>query len=178
MRRQTACKWARLYREAGPDGLEDRSSRPYQSPRTLPEETVRAILAACHDLDYGPDRLAPLAGIPPLDHRRRPAPPRPVALRDRDRPTGILNRHLSALRSAARSKSPTIQETTSFRREVPAVAYDGPSARTTVAASSRRGSALTSRPTRSAPASSTMAPHAVAVVNPCTIAVAGAPCRP
>jgi hypothetical protein len=44
--RQTATNRVRRYRAEGPDGLEDRSSRPRRSPRSLAPEQVAAILAA------------------------------------------------------------------------------------------------------------------------------------
>ena len=44
--RQTATKWVRRYRAEGPDGLEDRSSRPRRSPRSLAPEQAAAIASA------------------------------------------------------------------------------------------------------------------------------------
>jgi transposase InsO family protein len=62
--RSTAYKWVRRYREEGPAGLLDRSSRPHRLPRALAAEEVAAILAARHHRRYGPHRLAPLTGHP------------------------------------------------------------------------------------------------------------------
>jgi len=92
--RQTATKWVRRYRANGPDGLEDRSSRPGRSPRALPGETVEAILVARHELGFGPHRLAPVVGVPrstigDVLHRHGLS-----RLRDRDRPTGIPIRYV------------------------------------------------------------------------------------
>jgi transposase InsO family protein len=92
--RQTATKWVRRYRECGPEGLEDRSSRPHRSPRSLPRETVEAILVTRHELGVGPHRLAPRLGIPRStigDVLRRHGLSR---LADRDRPTGIPIRYV------------------------------------------------------------------------------------
>jgi len=92
--RQTASKWVRRHRRSGPDGLEDRSSRPFRSPRSLPRERVEAILAARHDLGQGPHRLASALGIPRStigDVLRRHGLSR---LADRDRPTGIPIRYV------------------------------------------------------------------------------------
>jgi transposase InsO family protein len=92
--RQTATKWVRRYRELGVAGLEDRTSRPHRSPRTLSEERVRAILVARHELAVGPHRLAPLVGSPRStigDVLRRHGLSR---LADRDRPTGIPIRYV------------------------------------------------------------------------------------
>ncbi len=92
--RQTATKWLCRYREAGADGLEDRSSRPQRSPRSLPDEQVAAILAGRHELGVGPHRLAPVLGVPRStigDVLRRHGLSR---LADRDRPTGIPIRYV------------------------------------------------------------------------------------
>ena len=92
--RQTATKWVRRYRELGPAGLEDRSSRPHRSPRALPDAQVAAILAARHELGVGPHRLAPVVGSPRStigDVLRRHGLSR---LADRDRPTGIPIRYV------------------------------------------------------------------------------------
>ena len=92
--RQTATKWVRRYRESGQEGLEDRSSRPHRSPRSLPRETVEAILVTRHELGVGPHRLAPIVEVPRStigDVLRRHGLSR---LADRDRPTGIPIRYV------------------------------------------------------------------------------------
>jgi len=92
--RQTATKWVRRYRAEGPDGLEDRSSRPRRSPRALAPEQVAAILAARHELGVGPHRLAPVVGSPRSTITgvlRRHGLSR---LRDRDRPSGVPIRYV------------------------------------------------------------------------------------
>ena len=40
----TAYKWLRRYRQAGWDGLQDRSSRPRRSPRSTPERLIEEII--------------------------------------------------------------------------------------------------------------------------------------
>ncbi len=41
---RTVAKWVRRYRTEGPTGLQDRSSRPWRSPRaTSPELTERVV---------------------------------------------------------------------------------------------------------------------------------------
>lgn len=92
--RQTATKWVRRYRAEGLDGLEDRSSRPQRSPRSLAPEQVAAILAARHELGLGPHRLAPVVGSPRStisDVLRRHGLSR---LGDRDRPSGVPIRYV------------------------------------------------------------------------------------
>lgn len=92
--RQTATKWVRRYRAEGLNGLEDRSSRPRRSPRSLAPEQVAAILAARHELGLGPHRLAPVVGSPRStisDVLRRHGLSR---LRDRDRPSGVPIRYV------------------------------------------------------------------------------------
>jgi transposase InsO family protein len=92
--RQTATKWVRRYRTEGLDGLEDRSSRPHRSPRSLAPEQVAAILAARHELGLGPHRLAPVVGSPRStisDVLRRHGLSR---LGDRDRPSGVPIRYV------------------------------------------------------------------------------------
>jgi len=92
--RQTATKWVRRYRAQGLAGLEDRSSRPHRSPRSLAPAQVAAILAARHELGLGPHRLAPVVASPRStigDVLRRHGLSR---LRDRDRPSGVPIRYV------------------------------------------------------------------------------------
>jgi transposase InsO family protein len=92
--RATAYKWLRRYRAGGLAGLEDRSSRPHRSPRTLPEAQVAAILVARHDHRVGPHRLVHLTGSPRStigDVLRRHGLSR---LRDLERPSGIPIRYV------------------------------------------------------------------------------------
>jgi transposase InsO family protein len=92
--RQTAAKWVRRYRAEGLAGLEDRSSQPRRSPRRLTPERVAAILAARHELGFGPHRLALVVGSPRStigDVLRRHGLSR---LRDRDRPSGVPIRYV------------------------------------------------------------------------------------
>jgi transposase len=42
--RPTATRWAQRYRERGPAGMADRSSRPHRSPRRTPQRIVRKIV--------------------------------------------------------------------------------------------------------------------------------------
>ncbi len=42
--RATATRWADRYREQGPAGMADRSSRPHRAPRRTPQPAVRRIV--------------------------------------------------------------------------------------------------------------------------------------
>lgn len=60
--RQSAAKWVRRYREAGLEGLRDRSSRPRRSPRSTPVELVQKIEALRRERWTGV-RIAQAAGL-------------------------------------------------------------------------------------------------------------------
>jgi transposase InsO family protein len=92
--RQTATKWVRRYRDAGSDGLEDRTSRPHRSPRALPQARVEAILVARHELGVGPHRLAAVLDEPRSTIGDVLARHGLSRLADRDRPTGIPIRYV------------------------------------------------------------------------------------
>jgi transposase InsO family protein len=62
--RQTAHKWWRRYRESGPIGLEDRSSRPRRCPTKTSPKVERRVVELRRRHQLGPARLAPRAGIP------------------------------------------------------------------------------------------------------------------
>lgn len=55
--RATAYKWLRRYQEAGLPGLEDRSSRPTNSPRRTSSEVEARVAAARLQWRVGPDQL-------------------------------------------------------------------------------------------------------------------------
>ena len=93
--RQTATKWVRRYRTEGLVGLEDRSSRPHRSPRTL--APARA--------DRGDPCRPPRAGVRPPSPGTVVGSPRSTItdvlrrhglsrLRDRDRPSGVPIRYV------------------------------------------------------------------------------------
>jgi transposase InsO family protein len=92
--RATAYKWLRRYREHGPEGLENRSTRPLRSPRALSADQVQCILKLRRGLKRGPHRLAGILGIPAstiYDILRRTGFSR---LRDLDRSTSIPIRYV------------------------------------------------------------------------------------
>jgi transposase len=54
----TAARWAARYRELGPAGMADRSSRPHRCPNQLPERTERRIIKLRVTRRLGPARIA------------------------------------------------------------------------------------------------------------------------
>ena len=62
--RATADKWLARFRQHGPAGLADRSSRPRRCPHALSAAQVRRVLAARRRRRQGPHRLAWRLGMP------------------------------------------------------------------------------------------------------------------
>jgi transposase len=62
--RATAYKWLRRFRDEGPAGLADRSSRPHRSPRRLAGAVEQEILELRRERKLGPHRLAGITGRP------------------------------------------------------------------------------------------------------------------
>ena len=60
--RATGYKWLRRWREEGPNGLVDRSSRPQSCPSALSTARVRRICDQRDRTGWGPHRLAALTG--------------------------------------------------------------------------------------------------------------------
>jgi transposase InsO family protein len=61
----TAARWAARYRQAGPAGMTDRSSRPHTSPARLPLRTERRIAGLRVSRRLGPARIAFRLGLNP-----------------------------------------------------------------------------------------------------------------
>jgi hypothetical protein len=61
----TARRWADRYRQLGPAGMQDRSSRPHRCPHRLPERTERRILGLRVSRRWGPARIAYHLGLNP-----------------------------------------------------------------------------------------------------------------
>ena len=61
----TAKRWAQRYRQAGEAGMEDRSSRPYSSPRRTPRPVVRKIVHLRWKQRLGPVQIADRVGVAP-----------------------------------------------------------------------------------------------------------------
>ena len=60
---KTAKKWADRYREEGPDGMLDRSSRPHHQPNRTPQPVVRKIVHLRWKQRLGPVEIADRLGM-------------------------------------------------------------------------------------------------------------------
>jgi transposase InsO family protein len=63
--RPTAQRWAARYRDQGPAGMTDRSSRPHHSPWRTPTPLVRRIVHLRWTQRLGPAQIAPQVGLAP-----------------------------------------------------------------------------------------------------------------
>ena len=61
----TANRWAQRYRELGPDGMGDASSRPHHSPNRVPQPVVRKIVHLRWKQRLGPVQIADRVGLAP-----------------------------------------------------------------------------------------------------------------
>jgi transposase InsO family protein len=66
----TAARWAARYRQLGPAGMADRSSRPRHSPARLPARTERRIIGLRVTRRLGPARIAFQLGLNPATVHR------------------------------------------------------------------------------------------------------------
>ncbi|MFK4540459.1 transposase [Streptomyces tendae] len=95
----TAARWTGRYREHGPAGMQDRSSRPHHQPRRTPAAIEERVVRLRREHRTGPVRLAARCNIAastahrilvrhhlPAPARRCPAPPAPCAAPWRGRP--------------------------------------------------------------------------------------------
>jgi transposase InsO family protein len=61
----TAKRWADRYRQLGPGGMEDASSRPRHSPNRIPQPVVRKIVHVRWKQRLGPVQIAEQVGVAP-----------------------------------------------------------------------------------------------------------------
>ncbi len=61
---RTADRWAKRYRELGPDGMSDRSSRPRHSPRRTPTPVVRKVVHLRWKQRLGPVAIGAKLSMP------------------------------------------------------------------------------------------------------------------
>ena len=61
---RTAAKWAARYRDEGPDGMNDRSSRPHRQPNRTPQPMVRKIVHLRWKQRLGPVEIGDRLGMP------------------------------------------------------------------------------------------------------------------
>lgn len=93
----TAARWARRYRELGPAGMVDRSSRPHRSPSRTPTRTERRIIKVRVLRRWGPARIGYLLGIHPSTVHRVLSRYGIARLRWLDRPTGRVIRRIETV---------------------------------------------------------------------------------
>jgi transposase InsO family protein len=88
----TAARWAARYRQLGPAGMADRSSRPHHSPRRTPARTERRIIKVRVLRRWGPARIGWLLGLHPSTVHRVLARYQLARLAWLDRATGRVVR--------------------------------------------------------------------------------------
>ncbi|WP_344382589.1 IS481 family transposase, partial [Mycolicibacterium diernhoferi] len=91
----TAQRWASRYRELGPAGMADRSSRPHHSPNQTPTRTERRIIKVRVIRRWGPAQIGYLLGIHPSTVHRVLTRYGIARLRWLDRPTGRVIRRIN-----------------------------------------------------------------------------------
>ena len=90
----TAQRWASRYRELGPAGMADRSSRPHRSPNQTPTRTERRIIKVRVIRRWGPAQIGYLLGIHPSTVHRVLTRYGIARLRWLDRATGRVIRRI------------------------------------------------------------------------------------
>src|SRR3974377_852418 len=96
--RQCAHKWWRRYRDEGPAGLEDRSSRPLSCPHQTPARGERRSVALRQCRKAAPARVAGAGGVPASTVHRVLVRHGINRLRWMDRPTGRVIRRIETSR--------------------------------------------------------------------------------
>jgi transposase InsO family protein len=92
----TAQRWARRYRDEGPAGMADRSSRPHRSPNQTPTRTERRIIKVRVIRRWGPARIAYLLGLNVSTVHNVLTRYGMAKLRWLDRPTGRVIRRMES----------------------------------------------------------------------------------
>jgi transposase len=92
----TAQRWARRYREQGPAGMADRSSRPHRRPNQTPTRTERRIIKVRVIKRWGPARIAYLLGLNVSTVHKVLSRYKLARLRWLDRPTGRVIRRMTS----------------------------------------------------------------------------------
>ena len=93
----TAQRWACRYRELGPAGMADRSSRPHHSPNQTPTRTERRIIKVRVIRRWGPAQIGYLLGIHPSTVHRVLTRYGVARLRWLDRSTGRVVRRIESV---------------------------------------------------------------------------------
>ena len=92
--RKTAYKWWQRWLAKGDVGLEDGSSRPHRCPSRVPRSVQRRICRLRRRRKLGPDRIAPLVGVPASTVHRVLVRHGLNRLAWMDRPTGRVLRRI------------------------------------------------------------------------------------
>jgi transposase-like protein len=92
----TAHRWAKRYRQEGPAGMADRSSRPHRSPNQTPTRTERRIIKVRVLRRWGPARIAYLLGLNVSTVHNVLRRYKVARLRWLDRPTGRVIRRMES----------------------------------------------------------------------------------
>jgi len=92
----TAARWAGRYRQEGPAGMADRSSRPHHSPNQTPTRTERRIIKVRVLRRWGPARIAYLLGLNVSTVHNVLRRYKLARLRWLDRPTGRTIRRMES----------------------------------------------------------------------------------
>lgn len=104
---QTVYKWLKRYREEGPGGLCDRSSRPHDSPRKTPPERRELILKlrktgmcgrhVAEQLEMAPSTVARVIKKAGLSRARDLAPQEPIVRYQREKPGELIHLDIKKL---------------------------------------------------------------------------------
>jgi transposase InsO family protein len=96
--RKTASKWWGRFCDEGPQGLEDRSSRPQRCPHHTPAKVEARILALRQRRKLGPARISSVVGVPASTVHRVLVRAGLNRLAWMDRPTGQVIRRITTER--------------------------------------------------------------------------------
>ena len=110
---KTAAKWVRRYRQFGPDGLEDRSSKPHRSPRQTPSTLLEKAFELrrqrrngwyiAHELKLSRATVSRILRRAGLNRLRSLDPPPPVVRYEHKHP-GDLTINLTQCKEFPQSK--------------------------------------------------------------------------
>ena len=128
---KTAAKWVRRYRQFGPDGLEDRSSKPHRSPRQTPSTLLEKAFELrrqrrngwyiAHELKLSRATVSRILRRAGLNRLRSLDPPPPVVRYEHKHPGDLIHFDIKRL---ARIRKPGHRITGDRREESRGVGYE------------------------------------------------------